>query len=346
MNRWVGRGIVMTLLVLAAACGEWVVGPEPSLEPARIFQTLWQDFDAHYSFFELRGINWDSLYTVYEPQAARARNDEELFGALAGLLAELDDVHVILNTGPRTYHYEPTVERAFDPQLVFDRFVRNGEHAPRGWIDYGRCAADSTIGYLWISSFTGNGWGSEIDTVLASLGDVRALIIDVRNNGGGDSENAREIAARFADRERTFGYTRYRNGPRHSDFTDYIPQTIAPGGAHHFAGPVIVLTNRAVYSAAEEFVLAMRVLPSVTVLGDTTGGASGNPLVRELPNGWTYQISQWIEYTPERTTFEEVGLAPDVVVQGSREAIDRGFDRVLVAAVRRVMGAGGGTGRP
>lgn len=338
MTATVRRLLTLGALALTAACGRWVVGPERDADPARIFDLVWHDFDAHYSFFELKGIDWDSLYAVYQPQAARAANDNDLFDALSGLLGALEDVHIVLHTGLRTYHYSLPASETFSPNLVFDRYVRGAEETESGWIRYGRCAADTTVGYLWISSFTGAGWGAEIDDVLASLGDVRALIIDVRDNGGGDMENAREIAARFADRERTFAYVRYRNGPHHSDFTDYLAQTIAPAGAQHFTGPVVVLTNRAVYSSAEEFVLAMRALPTVTVLGDTTGGASGSPLVRELPNGWTYQISQWIEYTLDRRTFEGVGLAPDTVVLGSRRAIERGYDRALVAALRRVVG--------
>jgi C-terminal processing protease CtpA/Prc len=75
------------------------------------------------------------------------------------------------------------------------------------------------------------------------------------------------------------------------------------------------------------------VRPQTTIVGDTTGGASGGPIVRELPNGWTYELSQWIEYTPNKTTFEGVGLAPDVVVKPTSATFAAGKDEVLEQAI-------------
>jgi C-terminal processing protease CtpA/Prc len=87
-------------------------------------------------------------------------------------------------------------------------------------------------------------------------------------------------------------------------------------------------------SAAEDFILAMHALPTATIVGDTTVGASGGPLVRELANGWPYQMSQWIAYTPDHKTFEGVGLAPDVFVRPSSTALtkDAILDRAIALA--------------
>ena len=148
-----------------------------------------------------------------------------------------------------------------------------------------------------ISSFLGDGWAGEMDEVLDQLEDVRAMIIDVRNNNGGNRTLAIDIAGRFTDRTQTFGYIRLRNGPGHGDFTDYIPADVSPRGPRQFTGPVYVLSNRHDFSSAEDFILAMRGTGSATIVGDTTAGVTGGPIVRELANGWTYELSQWIEYT-------------------------------------------------
>jgi carboxyl-terminal processing protease len=50
---------------------------------------------------------------------------------------------------------------------------------------------------------------------------------------------------------------------------------------------VVVLTSRSTASAVESFVMSMRVLPHTTIAGDATGGGVGDPVFRELPNGWT-----------------------------------------------------------
>jgi C-terminal processing protease CtpA/Prc len=89
-------------------------------------------------------------------------------------------------------------------------------------------------------------------------------------------------------------------------------------------------------------VLALRQVPSVVIVGDTTGGSSGRPLTRELSNGWTYELSTWIEYTTEQRTIEDAGIAPAVLIARSVATIatanrrDAVLDRVmtLAAAVR------------
>jgi C-terminal processing protease CtpA/Prc len=138
--------------------------------------------------------------------------------------------------------------------------------------------------------------------------------------------------------ERTFGYVRLRNGPAHDDFTDYIAETVAPTGTRRFGGTVFVLTNRRDFSTAEDFVLAMRAMPRTTIVGDTTAGASGGPIVGELSNGWTYRLSAWIEYTPLHLAFEGVGLAPDVVVQATAADSARGVDAALERALSLALG--------
>ncbi|HDL18613.1 MAG TPA: peptidase S41, partial [Bacteroidetes bacterium] len=136
----------------------------------------------------------------------------------------------------------------------------------------------------------------------------------VRDNGGGNSGFAKIIVNRFADNKRQVSFVRYRNGPDHDNFTDYIPQYIFPEGKRQYTKPVAVLTNRKSFSATEYFVLAMRTLPHVTIIGDTTGGGSGIPISRELPNGWAYRLPRSMQLTPDSVNYEGIGLAPYIFV--------------------------------
>jgi C-terminal processing protease CtpA/Prc len=197
------------------------------------------------------------------------------------------------------------------------------------------------LGYLWVPTFSGSGWDVEIDDALARLGEPDALIIDIRNNGGGNNDVARRIAGRFADRERIVAYSRFRNGPGHSDLTGYYPTSVSPLGARRFNRPVYVLTSRRNFSSAEDFVLAMRAQPMVTVVGDSTGGGAGYPMVRELPNGWFFRLSEGVAYTAEREEFEETGLVPDVFVRqapgvtASDQVLERACELAGVPRCRR-----------
>ena len=168
--------------------------------------------------------------------------------------------------------------------------------------------------------------------MIRELHDLPGLIIDVRDNGGGNDGNGRDIAARFTTQRRAYSYVKFRNGPGHSDFSPLFVGEIAPGGVH-YDGRVVVLLNRQDFSAAEHFALMMRSIPGTILIGDTTGGASGNPLKRELANGWVYQMSESITYDLNHETFEEVGIAPDMVVLQTLEDLNNSSDPVLFRAV-------------
>ena len=61
-------------------------------------------------------------------------------------------------------------------------------------------------------------------------------------------------------------------------------QYIEPSSRIRWQKPVAVLTNREVFSAANEFVKYMKCMPTVKVVGDRTGGGAGLPFTATLPN--------------------------------------------------------------
>lgn len=60
------------------------------------------------------------------------------------------------------------------------------------------------------------------------------------------------------------------------------------------------------------------IAPGVRFVGDTTRGGLVSPLIRELPNGWTYRLPHLLEYDVSRRTYEGVGMSPDVVVRDAQ----------------------------
>jgi C-terminal processing protease CtpA/Prc len=80
---------------------------------------------------------------------------------------------------------------------------------------------------------------------------------------------------------------RFKNDPGKNDFSKWINWYFQPKGNYQFMKLVVVLTSRSTASAVESFVMSMRVLPHTTIAGDATGGGVGDPVFRELPNGWT-----------------------------------------------------------
>lgn len=325
MRRRAAVTAFMALCAYGAACGA-VVGPDAPSSPVALFDQVWSDVDQHYSLFVVKGVNWDSLRTVFRPAATAASSNTEASRAISSLLAQLHDDHVTFRgsrvaTAPHYTGPQPTLAAAY---VRFPTTFANG--LTYGWIS-------SSIGYMSISTFDGDGWLSDVDSALTALDGVTSIIVDVRNNDGGYLENATSVAGRFADRTATVAYVRYRNGPAHTDFTSSIAQQVQPAGARRFAGRVYVLTTRNTVSAAELFVLSMRALGHTTVVGDTTRGETGSPVARELQNGWSYQFPESIEYTLDGREFENIGLPPDVTVLNSFQQIDRLVDAQLSRAI-------------
>jgi len=326
---------LISLILFSWGCDEMLLDTTPENQPAENFDLIWQSFDRHYSFFELKNIDWDSTYAVYRPLVTPAISDEELLVVLGDMLLSLEDGHVNLYTPLGAVAYDFTAGFPLNAPVLAPNYLETRTD-PNPVLFYGKIRGED-IGYLFIDNFSEQAsLYKAIDAVLENLGDQSAFIVDVRSNGGGSDGNSDLIASRFADQKRLYERIKYRNGPEHDDFTDWIDRFIEPAGPQQFLKPVAVLTNRSTFSAAEAFVLAMRILPQVSVIGSRTGGGSGNPIYRELPNGWAYRLSNWVVATPEGKTYEQTGILPDIEVNITRQDSLAGRDAILETAIEHL----------
>ena len=323
---------------LIAACGGGgspaSQGPQPT-SALEIFDAVWDDFDLNYSFFVLKGVDWDDSKARFRSRLSTTSTENELFTVLSDMLLELRDAHVRLETPIGKSSYTGWFDQFpvnFDETIVTATYVgQSAMMSPQANMLYGQIDAD--IGYVRVHSLGGTGHGDDIDVVLGGLAGVRALVVDLRSNGGGNDQNGEAIAARFADATRLYRRVRFRDGPDHADFGPFIDSFISPVGAASFQGPIAVLTNRGTISSAESLVLAFAVLPDAISVGDFTGGGSANPVQRTLSNGWQYTVSRWIEFRPDGTTFEGVGIAPDIRVDISSADAAALRDTILDEAI-------------
>jgi C-terminal processing protease CtpA/Prc len=79
--------------------------------------------------------------------------------------------------------------------------------------------------------------------------------------------------------------------------------------------------------------MAFQSLPNVTVIGDTTNGAHGTMIGRELANGWFYSVvPQKVEFSDGKS-YEGIGLPPDIYVKNRLSEISAGIDKTLLTAI-------------
>ena len=331
------RLLIGAVLVAGAGCLDRLVGADPASSPSALFDIVWSDFDRNYAMFGIKNLDWNEVRARHKPAADSAKTNDQVAVVIWRMFEELNDQHVDLMAGNKvyrsvdfaaihTYFSFPTVRAKYVPTTT----LTSGRN-----LRFGKLASD--VGWIWIPSFAGNEWSDEMDEALQALAGVSAIVIDVRDNGGGSTRNSGPVAGRFVDAERVFTYIRYRNGPRHEDLGPMRGITVRPAGLR-FTGKVVVLTNRRCASATESFILSLRVQPGIVFVGDTTAGALGSPMTRELPNGWEYRLPQWIQYDVNRAVLENIGLAPDVVVKLAAADSIAGRDPQLERALAIAQG--------
>ncbi len=149
-----------------------------------------------------------------------------------------------------------------------------------------------------------------LDAAMADLADARALIIDVRINGGGFDKAGIAIANRFADTRRVAFSKCARNG---NGYTPNQPLFVEPAGGTQFTRPVYLLTAQRTASAGEILTLCMMALPHVTRVGQPTLGIFSDDLAKHLPNGWITSLSNEIYTAPDGSLYEGDGIPAQIV---------------------------------
>ena len=286
--------------------------------------------DEHYCFFREKQVNWDSIHRVYAPRFNDAMTDRQLFEVLDNMLAELRDGHVNLTSSFNVARYWAFHESY--PSNYSDTLIRRylgTDYQIASGLKYR--ILDDNIGYIRCESFQNSIGAGNVDEILLALQPCTGLIIDLRNNGGGLVTSAEELAARFTNKPIEVGYLRHKTGPAHDAFSPMQRQVLKPARGIRWQKRVVVLTNRMVFSAANEFVKYMKCCPLATIVGDHTGGGAGLPFSSELPNGWNVRFSACPMFDRYGNSTED-GIAPDVNVSLSEADFLRGTDTIIEAA--------------
>jgi carboxyl-terminal processing protease len=163
---------------------------------------------------------------------------------------------------------------------------------------------------------------------------VRALILDLRGNPGGQGAMAIPIAARLVNEPLTLGTIQFRD----------FGQTLVARpelGVTPFLGPVAILTDEGTASASEMLAAGLQESKRAIVVGDTTLGAVLPSLVQSLPGGAVMQYVVADFRTPKGVLVEGRGVQPDRRVVETRAALRTGRDPVLDAALVAVRASRG-----
>ena len=325
-------------------------------DPEENFEVLWKTFHERYPFFELRNVNWKRQYDIFRPQVTSKTSDDELFDIFCRMLGPLNDGHVELKaraSGDRktrsfNSEKEPRFYQEFTRREIKQLFktseqtlVRNGFGQPTetdAWmLHYCRSSEFGYLRILELEGITKRRLTTALDKIGLDFKDLKGIIIDIRDNPGGDDHIVITIINRFCDRKRVAFHRKTKIGPGENDFAPLKTWYLEPEGGSQFTGPIVLLTCDAVFSGAEVFALAIKELPQVTIIGDHTNGIFSYQLEKNLPNGWEYRLSYQVYLSADMVCYEATGVPADIELLNKKVDIENDFDPLIARGLKELQ---------
>jgi carboxyl-terminal processing protease len=195
------------------------------------------------------------------------------------------------------------------------------------------------IAYVALSDFGNEATATDFEKDFDRLRDAKAWIIDLRYNGGGSSSIGYRVLAHFIDKPVQGSTWRSRQyipafeaWGRPQTWYEGEADKIEPAAGPHYQGPVYVLTSPSTCSAAEDFLIPLRMLKRVTFVGEPTCGSTGQPLAFTIYGASARVCTKWDRF-PDGTEFVGVGVVPDVPAARTKQDLVTGRDAVLATAL-------------
>jgi len=200
---------------------------------------------------------------------------------------------------------------------------------------------ENDLGYIKILTWENGDISEEdLENKINELIDknIKALIIDVRGNSGGNSNIAKSFASHFFSKKVLFSVTETRVSKDNFDLekTESYVEPVKP----FLDIPVILLVDALCLSSNEYFVAGMKDNNRAILIGETTGGGSGCPKKFDIPfrnSIFSLFVSTWNYYRPNGELLEGNGIKPDIVVKPTLDGLRDGRDEVLERAVEEAV---------
>ncbi|MBN7816242.1 peptidase S41 [Algoriphagus sp. YJ13C] len=164
------------------------------------------------------------------------------------------------------------------------------------------------------------------------LKQAKSLIIDLRNNGGGNTSIGKVILHYLTEDTIFYGsksQTRqhiatFKAWGKDSYFYDlpFSPDTLGAGDKKllrnkRIVVPTVLLIGHGTASAAEDFLIYADKQKHMTKIGEPTYGSTGQPLSFNLPEGGLARVCTKKDTYPDGREFVGVGIQPDILVSKS-----------------------------
>ena len=337
------RFLLLILLVASfASCERAFMEKDEPNKPVDVFDYLWNQVDQNYTFFDVKGIDWDSVREVYRPKVDDDMRSDSLFRVCAAMLNTLRDGHTNLVSGfdvsyNDSVYYKMYAEKNIDDEVVFLNYLTVYQHTTGSFQH--NTIRNGAVAYLRYTSFSNEISESVLKYLMNHYQNCRGIILDLRQNGGGSISNVSKLLSIFDNHKQLLYQSQVKSGPEHDAFSEAVTVYAADSsllGKNPYTKPVAVLIDRGSYSATSFFAICTMAYDNIKLFGDYTGGGLGIPNGGILPNGWVYRFSTTRTLAIDGRNYEN-GVPPDVRVLLDPAYTAQGVDNVIEAAADWIM---------
>lgn len=177
---------------------------------------------------------------------------------------------------------------------------------------------------------------AQMERLFQEAARAKGMILDLRGNTGGNTDNFRDLASHFFQRRRTLGYQvsratedafrlQFDRGGAMSELALRGESLESGSVVNTFSGELIVLVDHWTHSSAELCAAALQELGRARLLGTRTGGqvlTTSSAELTELSGGFRLQWPAAVPLSPRKHLLEGVGVQPDMELDGSAVAND------------------------
>jgi len=346
------------------------------------FEAYWNGMNKNYLFWDLDKTNWDLIYQNYKPKFQKLdinniTDQQTSIKYFKEITAQLIDCHYSIAI---SYPHQlpisiyPSATRYVNStnyHLPYIYYNIDSSYLDVGFVKGNYITSDQQnifamtgtikhqILYFTCSQFglqeaftanSSNGVKLALQRFFANVDEIKqanykGVIIDVRNNPGGNNSDLNFFVGKLINTSLFFGYTKYKSASGRFNYTPWIKATISPSTTNYTIQiPIIVLADNYSKSLSELVTMAIRALPKSFVIGEPTWGATGSLDGYGIYNdgsftiGTTlniYEASNQFKYIDGKS-YEGIGFPPDQYIPYNEQELASGRDEQLEAAITKI----------